>query len=227
MAEGMVYSAPKIALMYRIVFLLSNSLLLQQCNNKQNKPELPYYNSPDFTPHFITAAKAQKQITHTIADFSFIDQDGKSISQKNIEGKIHVANFFFTACGSICPAIMKNIKEMQVPLRQDTNVVFLSYSVTPWRDSITKLKKYAENTCISSPNWHLLTGNKSDIYKLARTSYFAEEDIGFSKDSSEFLHTEHILLIDKQKRLRGIYNGTLQLETQQLAKDIEVLKREE
>ncbi|MEY2917837.1 MAG: hypothetical protein RIS73_1551 [Bacteroidota bacterium] len=213
--------------MYRIVFLLSSSLLLQQCNNKQNKPGLPYYNSPDFTPYFITVAKAQKQITHTIADFSFTDQDGKSISQKNIEGKIHVANFFFTACGSICPAIMKNIKEMQVTLVQDTNVVFLSYSVTPWRDSITKLKKYAENTCISSSNWHLLTGNKFDIYKLARTSYFAEEDIGFSKDSSEFLHTEHILLIDKQKRLRGIYNGTLQLETQQLAKDIEVLKKEE
>jgi protein SCO1 len=223
----MDYWAPKIALMYRIVFFLSSSLLLLQCSSKQNKVVLPCYNSPDFTPHFITATEAEKQISHTIADFSFTDQDAKNITQKSIAGKIHVANFFFTACGSICPAIMKNIKAAQESIKQDSNVVFLSYSVTPWLDSVAKLKKYADHYSINSSNWHLLTGNKAEIYKLARTSYFAEEDIGYSKDSSEFLHTEHILLIDKQKRLRGIYNGTLQLETEQLVKDIEALKMEE
>jgi protein SCO1 len=223
----MDYWAPKIALMYRIVFFLSSSLLLLQCSSKQNKVVLPYYNSPGFTPHFITPTEAEKQISHTIADFSFTDQDAKKITQKSIAGKIHVANFFFTACGSICPAIMKNIKAAQQSIKQDSNVIFLSYSVTPWLDSVAKLKKYADHYSINSSNWHLLTGNKAEIYKLARTSYFAEEDIGYSKDSSEFLHTEHILLIDKQKRLRGIYNGTLQLETEQLAKDIEALKMEE
>jgi len=213
--------------MYRIVFFLSSSLLLLHCSSKHNKAVLPYYNNPDFTPHFIAAAEAEKTISHTIADFSFTDQDAKNITQKSIAGKIHVANFFFTACGSICPAIMKNIKAAQESIKQDSNVVFLSYSVTPWLDSVAKLKKYADHYSISSSNWHLLTGNKAEIYKLARTSYFAEEDIGYSKDSSEFLHTEHILLIDKHKRLRGIYNGTLQLETEQLAKDIEALKMEE
>ena len=188
---------------------------------------LPYYNTPDFTPHFINAAEAKKQIDHTIADFSCTDQGGKNISQKDIEGKIHVANFFFTACGSICPRMMSNLKEVYSAFKTDSTIVFLSYSVTPWRDSVERLKKYAENNAVNFTNWHLLTGNKAAIYKLARISYFAEEDVGFSKDSSQFLHTEHILLIDKQKRIRGIYNGTLQLETAQLAKDIEALKKEE
>jgi len=222
----MDYSAPKTVLMYRIVFLISCAIALTNCSSKQKTALLPYYNTPDFTPHFVTADAAEKTIDHTIADFSCTDQFGKNISQKNIEGKIHVANFFFTACGSICPKMMSNLKTAYEAFKTDSNIVFLSYSVTPWRDSVERLKKYADNNDISLVNWHLLTGNKAGIYKLARTSYFAEEDFGFSRDSSQFLHTEHILLIDKQKKIRGIYNGTLELETQQLAKDIEVLKKE-
>ncbi len=213
--------------MYRIVFLISCSVGLVYCSNKQKIAVLPYYNTADFTPHFIDAAAAEKTITHTIADFSCSNQDGKNITQKNIEGRIHVANFFFTACGSICPKMMSNLKAAYEPFKKDSNIIFLSYSVTPWKDSVQKLKRYADNNAIDFPNWHLLTGNKAAIYKLARTSYFAEEDFGFSRDSSQFLHTEHILLIDKHKRIRGIYNGTLQLETEQLASDIEVLKKEE
>jgi len=222
----MDYSALKTVLMYRIVFLISGAVALVSCSSKQKVASLPYYNTPDFTPHFVHADSAAATIDHTIANFSCTDQFGKNISQENINGKIHVANFFFTACGSICPKMMSNLKATYEAFKTDTNIVFLSYSVTPWRDSVERLKKYADNNEISSPNWHLLTGNKADIYKLARTSYFAEEDFGFSRDSSQFLHTEHILLIDKQKKIRGIYNGTLELETQQLAKDIEVLKKE-
>ncbi|MEI7736801.1 MAG: SCO family protein [Ferruginibacter sp.] len=214
--------------MYRIVLLIGGSLLFAGCNSKNdNKVSvLPYYNSADFTPLFLTAAEAEKKINHHIADFTFTDQDSQIITQKTVEGKIHVANFFFTGCGSICPKMMSNLKQAENKLGHDSNIVFLSYSVTPWTDSVPKLKKYAENESIKSP-WHLLTGTKTAIYNLARTSYFAEEDLGFSKDSSNFLHTEHILLIDKRKRIRGIYNGTLQLETDQLVKDIASLKAEE
>ena len=211
--------------MYRIVFLISASILLANCSSKNKIATLPYYNSPDFTPLFFSAVEAEKKISHQIADFSFTDQDNHIITQKNIEGKIHIANFFFTACGSICPKMMGNLKLARDGLQSDTGVVFLSYSVTPWIDSVARLKKYAADDGIHSP-WHLLTGNKATIYELARRSYFAEEDLGFSKDSTDFLHTEHILLIDKQKRIRGIYNGTLQLETEQLVKDIAALKAE-
>jgi protein SCO1/2 len=213
--------------MYRIVFLISSAIALYGCGSKQSAALLPYYNTPDFTPHFENAVSAAKAIPHTIADFSFTDQEGATITQKNIEGKIHIANFFFTACGSICPKMMANLKTTFEAFKGDTNIVWLSYSVTPWRDSVERLKKYAEHNGITYSNWHLLTGNKADIYSLARTSYFAEEDFGFSKDSAQFLHTEHILLVDKNKKIRGIYNGTLELETQQLAKDIASLKSEE
>jgi len=220
------YWAQKTVSMYRIVFLSSCIFLLAHCISKQKTSLLPYYNTPDFTPHFLTANEAKTAITHSIADFSCTDQDGKNITQQIVYGKIHVANFFFTACGSICPKMMSNLKDAYAAFKNDTSLVFLSYSVTPWKDSVQKLKAYAENNAMNFTNWHLLTGNKGDIYKLARTSYFAEEDFGFSRDSSQFLHTEHILLIDKNKKIRGIYNGTLQLETEQLAKDIAVLKKE-
>ena len=185
--------------------------LLFSCKNtdKTVVKHLPYYNKPDFTPIFIDKAdEIQEQITHKIADFAFIDQDNKEITQKIIENKIHVANFFFTSCGSICPVMTKNMSKINDVFENDETVVLLSYSVTPWIDSVARLKEYAEHNNIDSKNWHLLTGNKAKIYELARKSYFAEEDIGFSKDSTEFLHTEHFLLVDKNKKIRGIYNGT-------------------
>jgi protein SCO1/2 len=199
---------------------------LVSCLNKKTKAiDLPYYNEPDFTPLFITdKSEVETKIKHTIADFSFLDQDSTLISQKAIEGKIHIANFIFTTCGSICPKMTTNLKIVNDSLKSHSDVVLLSYSVTPWIDSPTVLKKYKAKNEITNPNWHFLTGSKNDIYKLARTSYFAEEDIGFSKDSTEFLHTEHFILVDQNKRIRGIYNGTLALEMQQMVDDIKTLK---
>jgi len=217
--------------MYRIALLRNNILFLliglAGCSGKQKFVTLPFYNTPDFTPQFISSINEKDQrITHTINSFSFTDQDGKTITDKDVEGKIHVANFIFTSCASICPTMTKHMKMVQKEFNSDKNVVLLSYSVTPWIDSVSRLKNYAMKNDINSFNWHLLTGNKGDIYKLARQSYFAEEDLGFTKDSTEFLHTEHILLVDKTKRIRGIYNGTLQLEMEQLIKDIKELEKE-
>ena len=143
------------------------------------------------------------------------------------ENKIHIANFIFTSCGGICPNMTRNMKIVNDSLSNDKNLVFLSFSVTPWIDKPFILKNYKELNNIKNNNWEFLTGPKNEIYKLARQSYFAEEDIGFSKDSSEFLHTEHFLLVDKTKRIRGIYNGTLTLEMQQLIEDIKALEKEE
>ncbi len=227
----MDYSEQKIVSMYRTVFLKINIVLLSVvftgCFSKEKAAKLPYYNTPDFTPQFINSEKeAGEKINHTINPFLFTDQNGKQVTEKYVEGKIHVANFIFTSCGSICPVMTKHMKLLQQEFKDSEDVVMLSYSVTPWIDSVNRLKKYAENNQITSPNWHLLTGSKAEIYTLARQSYFAEEDLGFSKDSTDFLHTEHILLVDKTKRIRGIYNGTLQLEAEQLIKDIKVLMKE-
>jgi protein SCO1/2 len=216
--------------MYRTVFLKNSFplvvLIFISCSGKDKAIILPYYNTPDFTPAFLTPAEATTKISHTISPFLFTDQNGKQISDADIDGKIHVANFIFTSCGSICPVMTKHMKLLQNEFQHNPGVLLLSFSVTPWIDSVSRLKKYADNNQITSPGWHLLTGTKGEIYSLARQSYFAEEDLGFTKDSTEFLHTEHILLVDKTKRIRGIYNGTLQLEAEQLIKDIHTLLKE-
>ncbi len=211
--------------MYRTAFLIS-SLLFFCCGAKQTAL-LPYYNTPDFTPRFLQHNEnADNVIPHRIADFSFTDQNGKIITQRSIEGKLHVADFIFTSCGSICPVMTDNLKTASNAFKNDTNVVLLSFTVMPWIDSVARLKKYTSVKNITNPNWHFLTGAQSRIYSLARTSYFAEEDLGFTKDSTEFLHTEHIILVDKNKRIRGIYNGTLQLEMEQMIHDIKQLLEE-
>jgi len=220
----MGYLAQGIAKMFRIAFLASVSLLVFACAEK--KSSLPYYNTPDFTPQFISENEATENINHKIGDFSFSDQHSQLISQKEIEGKIHVANFFFTSCGFICPKMTNNMKLVEKEFKNDKDVDILSFTVTPWIDDVRKLNEYADLNEIKSTNWHLLTGNKASIYQLARQSYFAEEELGFTKDSTEFLHTEHFLLVDKTKRIRGIYNGTLELDVRQLIDDIKVLKRE-
>jgi protein SCO1/2 len=186
---------------------------------------LPYYNTPDFTPIFINdVSDINTIITHKIADFSFLNQDSVLVTQNIFKNKIHVANFIFTTCGSICPIMTKNFKIVGDQFLNDTNVVLLSYSVTPWIDKPSKLKKYIAANNIKNANWEFLTGDRASIYTLARQSYFAEEDLGFSKDSKEFLHTEHFILVDRSGRIRGIYNGTLSLEMKQLIDDINNLE---
>ena len=225
----MDYWELKIVKMYRIVFLLLSSILFFSCaNNKKKIIGLPYYNEPTFTPYFLSNKKEiKRKINHTIADFSFLNQDSVIINQKTIEGKIHIANFIFTSCGSICPIMTKNLKFVNDSLNHNKNIIYLSYSVTPWIDKPSVLQKFKKNYEIQNKNWHFLTGEKEAIYKLARQSYFAEEDIGFSKDSTEFLHTEHFILVDRNKRIRGIYNGTLKLEMEQLISDIINLENED
>jgi len=222
-------SEQKTVKMYRTVFLLLSSVLIAACESKQTAViTVPYYNEPDFTPIFLSSKdEAKSKVPHVIADFSFLDQDSNMITQNDIEGKIHVANFIFTSCGSICPSMISNMKILSNELKGYTDIVLLSYSVTPWIDKPSVLKRYKERNEIRDANWHFLTGNKQDIYSLARRSYFADEEIGFTKDSTEFLHTEHFILVDKTRRIRGIYNGTLQLEMQNLLEDIEALAKEE
>ena len=215
--------------MYRIVLAsISLFFLMAACRQQPSVKALPYYNTPDFSPVFLNrSVSVEKIIDHTIGSFALSDQDGRTVSSKDVEGKIHVANFFFTGCGSICPGMMNKIAKLNHAFEMDSTLVFLSFSVTPWRDSVSRLREYAITNKIISFNWHLLTGPKADIYTLARRSYFAEEALGFTKDSTDFLHTEHVLLVDKTGRIRGIYNGTLDLDMEQLGKDIKDLKLED
>lgn len=188
-----------------------------------NKVAVPYYNTPDFSPIWY---REGKDTLHKIADFSFINQYGEVVSDKSLNGKIWVSNFFFTKCPKVCPAMTKNLKLVADAYENNNDIVILSHSVTPEIDSVAKLNEYAGLNGIDSKQWQLLTGDKTAIYNLARRSYFAEEEIGLNADATEFLHTEHVLLVDKERHLRGIYNGTIQLEMKRLKDDISRLLNE-
>ena len=136
-----------------------------------------------------------------------------------------MANFIFTSCTHICPKMTTNMGLVEKEFENNPEINLVSFSVTPWLDTPDVLNRYKKDFTLNSNNWHFLTGKKSEIYTIARSSYFAEEEIGFTKDSTDFLHTEHFLLIDPQLRIRGIYNGTLGLEIEQLIKDINLLKK--
>lgn len=211
--------------MKKVLLLLNISLTLAafSCQKRaaQETP-LPFFNSAQFTPEWIDAKdKAYNQI-HTIDQFSLLDQEGNTITNKDLEGSIYVADFFFTICPSICPKMTSNLATIQKAFNPE-EVKLLSFSVMPWADSVSVLRNYAEVRGIDSQQWHLLTGNTEEIYHLARKSFFAEKEIGLSKTSREFLHTENFILVDGKGRIRGVYNGTLPLEMIRLKEDIQTL----
>lgn len=187
---------------------------------------MPYFNGPDFTPIW-PAEGGDTTSLHKIGAFSFVNQDGEMIDNEDFKGKVYVANFIFTTCGSICPKMTNHMKYVRDELASDSSdLMFLSHSVMPWVDTQEKLKQYAGQMGADQANWHFVTGSKSDIYNIARKEYFIEEEPGYTKDSSEFLHTEHFALIDGQSQIRGIYNGTLQLEMDRLVQDIKFVLAE-
>jgi protein SCO1/2 len=210
------------------IISLSFWVLIISCSQKQEenqKKRLPFYHTADFTPQWISD-KTQLDTLHTLANFEFTNQSNQKITQENLRGKIHVACFFFTLCPSLCPKIMGNMKVVQDSFQHDKNFIIASYSVMPERDSVPMLRSYATKNQIIDNKWYLLTGDKKQIYQFARKSYFADENLGVQKGENDFLHTENFILVDKNLRIRGIYNGTLSLEIEQLIKDIRALQKE-
>lgn len=185
--------------------------------------KIPFYNKPDFTPYFLNQSEASEKITHRIKPFAFYKQDSTLFESKSLQGKVYVANFIFTRCSNICPDMIAQMKRVEKAFRGNKNVALLSFTVTPWYDDVETLHRFAQKNQINSTQWSLLTGPKGSIYTLARQSFFAEESIGFNKDTKEFLHTEHMVLVDQKGRIRGIYNGTLPLEADQCIQDMKLL----
>lgn len=187
------------------------------------KEEIPYYAGPDFTPYWAGSDSFSLDTLHSIGAFSFTDQEGELVNNQTFEGKIYVSSFFFTSCPGICPMLTANLGEVASAFSDNSDVLFISHSVTPEIDSVEVLKKFALQHGINSDQWHLVTGDQEEIYSLARTSYFAEQEIGYQFSTDEFLHTEHFILVDRNGHIRGIYKGTLLLEVEKLIADIGLL----
>lgn len=188
---------------------------------------LPYYNEATFTPHWISPDSDELASFHQISSFNLVNQNGQYISEATFNGKIYVADFFFTSCPGICPKMTDNMGVLQEAFLADDDVLLLSHSVTPERDSVAVLKRYAVEKGVVSDKWHLVTGIQAEIYRLGRKDYFVEEDLGVNKRPDDFLHTENFVLIDKNRHIRGIYNGLNKAAIQQLIADIKTLKLED
>ncbi|MFY0601863.1 MAG: SCO family protein [Cyclobacteriaceae bacterium] len=212
-----------------IVLFLSISLFAcsRQDKKKSEAIDLPFYNTPDLSPEWINQDDNDYQSIHTIEPFAFVNQNSDTITNSTFENSIYVANFFFTICPGVCPRMNGNLKLVQDEFRKDDRVKILSHSVMPWVDTVAQLTRYAERNEIDNSIWHLVTGPKEDIYKLARESYFADEGFGKKLTTLEdFLHTEKLILIDEKRRIRGIYTGTLQLEVKRMIEDMKTLLTE-
>ncbi len=214
--------------MFQLVLAVTTFVSCKQPAAKQLQEAkvLPFYNSAEFTPQWIEPSSSGYDSIHTIPSFQFINQDGDTVTEKTFSGKIYVADFFFTECPGICKRLTTNLTLVQTAFANDDTVLLLSHSVTPESDSTARLQQYAKAFKVIKNKWHLVTGKREDIYGIARRSYFADEDMGVKKNSSDFLHTENILLIDKHRRIRGVYKGTSVKDVNDLIADIKILKKE-
>lgn len=187
---------------------------------------LPIYTPSMVNPELVDTTIQHVANEHFISDFSFTNQNGKIITQKDYEGKIYVADFFFTTCPSICPIMADNMVWLQDQIKSNSEIMLLSHSVTPDIDSVPVLKAYAKRKGVIDAKWNLVTGDKKEIYYIARKSYLAVKT-GKPEEMYDMVHTENFVLIDKQRRVRGFYDGTKREEVEKLLEDIKYLSEKE
>ena len=186
------------------------------------KKTLPIYNPSDINPELVDSTVQYVRKYHAVSDFLFTNQNGETITQKNYEGKIYVADFFFTTCGSICPKMTTNMKTIQAAIKDNPKVMLLSHTVFPEIDSVPVLKKYALKNGVIDAKWNLVTGNKKEIYAMARKSYLAVK-LGKPEELYDMVHTENFVLVDSKRQIRGFYDGTNKKDIQRLIEDIDFL----
>jgi protein SCO1/2 len=211
---------------FGIVFLVISVIIIAIIYNTLNVYQpLPIYQPAMVSTVLVDSTIQYQKKYHKIADFSLINQNGKTINQNDYKDKIYVADFFFTTCLTICPIMTDHMAQIQNALANDKDVLLLSHSVTPEIDSVAQLKKYALEKGVNDAKWNLVTGDKKQIYELARKSYLAVKDFG---DGGPFdmIHTENFMLIDKKRQIRGFYDGTNPEDISRLLDDIEILKQE-
>lgn len=211
---------------FAIAFLIISIIIVSIIYNKLNVYQpLPVYQPSMVSSDLVDSTLQYQKKYHKIADFKLTNQNGKTITQDDYKDKIYVADFFFTTCQSICPIMTNHMSVIQDKIMDDNDVMLLSFSVTPEIDSVAQLKRYAIEKGVNDKKWNLVTGDKKQIYELARKSYLAVKTTG---DGGPFdmIHTENFMLIDKKKQIRGFYDGTNPDDIDRLMDDIKILKQE-
>jgi protein SCO1/2 len=179
-------------------------------------PEIPVLGNPS----------GENGVTHTIPEFSFVNQDSVWVTEKTFSNKIYLADFIFLSCPTICPKMNAEMLKAYRIFEHDDRVLFLSHTIDPARDSVKVLKAFAQNLNVSSDKWHFVTGNIDSIYALAEKGYFTST-YPDSTDPGNFIHGGGLLLVDKKRQIRGVYDGTDERETERLIKDVKLLLKEQ
>ncbi|MEK9613484.1 MAG: SCO family protein [Flavobacteriaceae bacterium] len=210
-----------------IWILIGTSSLILGLFYSALKPQkrLPIYQPAMVNYELVDSTLQHVKKYHTIAPFSLINQNGKTITQEDYQGKIYIADFFFTTCPTICPKMTAHMGEIQSRILNDPKIKLLSFSVTPKIDSVAQLKRYALEKGVNDQKWNLVTGDKKKIYTLARKSYLAVKNDG-DGGPYDMIHTENFVLVDPEKRIRGFYDGTDDSAMEELIKDLQILKEE-
>jgi protein SCO1 len=212
---------------FRLFFIvllgLSSVIIVLMYQALKPEKRLPIYQPSMVNPELVDSTLVYVKKYHSIADFKLINQNGDTITQADYADKIYIADFFFTTCPTICPVMTANMADIQQIIKGDEEVLLLSHSVTPEIDSVPQLKKYALEKGVIDAKWNLVTGDKKQIYELARKSYLAVLTDG-DGGPYDMIHTENFILVDKERRIRGFYDGTSSEEVAQLLEDLKVLK---
>ncbi len=206
-----------------VLFIISAVIVALFYDALKPKKTLPIYQPAMVNFELVDSTLQHVKKYHTIANFSLTNQNGKTVTQDDYKDKIYVADFFFTTCPTICPIMTKNMASLQEKILHDEDVMLLSHSVTPEIDSVPLLKKYALEKGVRDSKWNLVTGDKKQIYELARKSYLAVKTDG-DGGKYDMIHTENFILVDKERRIRGFYDGTKPEEMEVLLEDLETLK---
>ncbi|WP_291274213.1 SCO family protein [Flavobacterium sp.] len=224
MFKNKVFTVFFIALLVTIFFSIYSLI---------NRKDLPIITPRDVNPELVDSTVQHIGYKHTIAPFKFINQNGKVVTNKDYEGKIYVADFFFTTCQTICPKMTTNMTWLQEQIKNNPKVKLLSHTVFPDEDTVEVLKRYAKERGVIDSKWNLVTGKKEEIYKIARQSYLVVKT-GKPEELYDMVHTENFVLVDQKGRIRGFYDGTLLDEekegvknVKQLLEDIEFLSNQE
>ena len=207
-----------------VMSILSVIIISAIYNALAPEPQLRIYQPNDVAPELVDTTLQHVKKYHQIADFSLVNQLGDTITKKTFDGRIYVADFFFTTCATICPIMTQHMGEIQKNIKNDPDILLLSHTVTPEIDTVAQLQRYAQKKGVIPGKWHLVTGDKKEIYDLARKSYLVAKDQPYSP--YDLVHTENFVLIDTQRRIRGFYDGTDPEAIASLLEDISILKKE-
>ena len=217
----------KARILFLLVFFVVGVFISYQYLKPSEKKPLPVINPIDVSQEMVDSNLLRKGYGHAIGSFSFTNQEGKTITEKDVKGKVFVAEYFFTTCGSICPLMNKQMQRVQKAYRNDPDFKILSFTVDPETDTVAQMKQYAERHQANPSQWWFLTGTQENLYALARKSFFVLKPAEVAKTGdadSDFIHTNNFVLIDQKMRIRGYYDGTSKKEVDQLIQDITYLK---